>query len=208
METTIEFLQPFYLPIFLVQNVIEDEQCEFLRDYCEKQEYSSYDQQNPNAKNTVQISKNLRLLDEVGQFKSYLEFLALNISKDVMKQECEKFTIKTSWATKTQRGDTSMFHCHKNYYMSGVLYLQDDNKIQVANPVKSYDNFNFNLEEQTPFTCHTTMLTTPKNSFLLMPSYLNHAIGPWENDEVVRYSIAVNILPASNYGLNTSTVYV
>jgi Putative 2OG-Fe(II) oxygenase len=207
METSIDLLEPFHLPIFLVENVIDDKQSEFLRGFCESQEYSSYDLNNSNSNNAVKISNNLKLLDEIPEFKTYLEFLTLNISRDVMKQECEKFSIVTSWATKTEQGDKSHFHCHKNYYMAGVLYLQDENKIQIANPLKSFDNFNFNFSEQTPFTCHTSMVTAPKNSFLLMPAYLNHAIGPWENNDLVRYSIAMNILPAGKYGMYTSMVY-
>lgn len=207
METNIDLLEPFYLPIFLAQNVIDEKQSEFLRAFCESQEYRSYDLTDDSLDNTVKISKNLKILDEIAEFKSYLEFLTLNISNDIMKQECEKFSIVTSWATKTEKGDTSRFHCHKNYYMAGVLYLQDDNKIQIANPLKIFNNFVFNSEEQNPFTCHTSMITAPKNSFLLMPAYLNHAIGPWENEDEVRYSIAVNILPVGKYGLHTSMVY-
>ena len=91
--------------------------------------------------------------------------------------------------------------------MSGVLYLQDDNRIMLQNPLFDKSHFLFSVKEQSPYTCTTTLIAPPKNSFLLLPAYLFHQIPPYEKDDV-RYSLVMNYHPIGTYGYEASSITV
>ena len=51
------------------------------------------------------------------------------------------------------------------------------------------------------------MIHPPKNSLLIMPSWMLHEIPEWKKEED-RYSIAMNIHPVGEYGTDTSYIEI
>ena len=86
-----------------------------------------------------------------------------DISIQVLKQNSQGFEIKSSWTTRTKKGQFSKPHLHKNYYLSAILYLQEDNNLVLRCPLWEKGNFLFPVHEQTPYTCENTMINSPKN---------------------------------------------
>jgi hypothetical protein len=204
--STLERLDPFHLPIFLYYDAITDEQCDILREFCDSIDtWGTCIDGNDNA---MHLSGDKNILSRMPEMKFHFEALMQDISTQVMKQVSEKFEIRTSWVTKTEKGQVSSMHNHKNFYMAGVLYLQDDNYLMVKNPYFDLSHFMFSITEQSAYTCNTTLLHAPKNSFILMPSYLFHQVPSWEKDDIVRYSIAMNFHPVGTYGVDTSLLTV
>ena len=201
---TLERVDLFYLPMFLYNNVLADEQCEALLDFCKEQEYESTVGEDSRF---TSISTDTDVISKIPDMREFFEKLVDDISYQVMKQQPQAFTIQNSWCTKTEKGQSSMPHVHKNYYMSGILYLQDNCSLELHNPLWDKNNYVFDVTELTPYTCYTSLVNPPKGSFLLMPAWMYHGIPKWGGDDP-RYSIAMNIHPTGEYGLQTSRMYV
>ena len=210
-DGVLERVDPFYLPIFQYKNAINDEQCEALRKLCEAQKYAPSVAPSPGKEvesaRSTQVSVDKVLLHNIPDMKEHFELLIQDISFQVMKQNSQGFDIKSSWCTKTEKGQGSPLHLHKNYYLAAILYLQDDNNLIVESPYWMNHQFLFPVYEQSPYTCNSTLIASPKNSLLIMPAWMKHEIPIYDGDEI-RYSIAMNIHPTGEYGLETSWISV
>jgi hypothetical protein len=204
MDPILTRIEPYYAPMFLYQDVINDEQCEFLRNFCSEQKFLP---SIPGNDNSLNYSDNQDILSELPDLKEYFESLIQSLSKNVIKQVTEAFAIKQSWATRSKKGGASSYHQHRNYYMAGVLYLQDDNQIVVENPWQSLSSFAFESTEHTAYNCLNSVVTIPNKSIILMPAYLKHQVPPWSGDNT-RYSIAMNIHPIGTYGVTSAFITV
>ena len=205
----LERVDPFYLPIFLYKDAIDDEQCNALREYAEQLDDwgPSFETNSAHGKDAIETTANKNVVENMPDLKFHFESLMQDISVQLLQQFTEGFNIGSSWFTRTRKGQLSTMHNHKNYYMSGVLYLQDDNRIMLQNPLFDKSHFLFSVKEQSPYTCTTTLIAPPKNSFLLLPAYLFHQIPPYEKDDV-RYSLVMNYHPTGTYGYEASSITV
>ena len=118
------------------------------------------------------------------------------------------FVITTSWSTRTRKGDYSKFHNHQNSFYSGVFYFggdADTAKIRFNNPyrrtlwVESTKLNELNMEQ--------FRITPHKNLLIFFPSYIDHAIQEHQSD-TVRYSIAFNLMPVGQLGMEDSGAYI
>lgn len=127
---------------------------------------------------------------------------------DVLKYYSTQFRITTSWMTKIEHQGFSQFHCHRNSYFSGILYLDGDEK---TGPLILNSNFGKNLNtidieepfESNLFNSTTWSLLPKKNTMIIFPSYLYHKIG-YHSSENERYSIAFNLFPDGEFGAGDS----
>ena len=204
MDPVLTRIEPYYAPMFLYRDVIDDAQCEQLRDFCSKQEFLS---SIPGNNNSLNYSTNQDIMSQFPELKQYIEYLIQSLSKNVIKQVTEAFAIKQSWVTRSEKGGASSYHQHRNYYMAGVLYLQDDNQVVVENPWQSLSSFAFEPIEHTAYNCLNSVITIPNKSILLMPAYLKHQVPPWGGKNT-RYSIAMNIHPIGTYGVPSAFITV
>lgn len=204
--STLERVDPFYLPIFLYKDAITDEQCDALRQYADAiEDWGSCIEGNDNA---MHLCYDKDVMSHMSDMKFHFEALMQDISTQVMRQITEGFAIRSSWFTRTRKGEVSTMHNHKNYYMSGVLYLQDDNRLVIQNPHFEKTHFVFGVQDQSPYTCFSTMIYAPKNSLLIMPAYMFHQVPTWDKDDEVRYSLAMNFHPIGHYGIDASSITV
>ena len=210
VEGTLTRVDPFYLPMFLYENAINDIQSEALVKMCAEQEYHpsilpEYGEEEAKLSTSISIDK--KVLHSIPDMKKHFELLIQDISFQVLRQNSEGFEIKSSWTTKTEKGQSSRMHLHKNYYLSAILYLQEDNNLVLKCPWWDKGNFLFPVYQQSPYTCDSTLVSAPKNSLLILPSWVMHEIPKWQKDEI-RYSIAMNIHPVGEYGVSTSWIEV
>ena len=167
----------------------------------------------PRDKNNKQISlasKNKKVLDDV-KYK--------NLKKEIMKEFYEyahkilnytnnKFKMTTSWFTKTEKGKESNYHNHSNCMISGVLYLQTDDKSGSINFI-DYSNRRFKLisKEYHVYNC-MDFTFVPKNGLILFfPSEMHHKILRNESD-ITRYSIAFNLVPYGDIWIKGDDSYL
>ena len=195
-ELSVERVDPFHLPIFQFNDVISDEQCDVLLDMCKEQDYVSTYGDSPNY---TKASKSSNILDRIPDMKEFFELFLQDLSNQVIKQQTEGFKIGTSWCTKTEKGQCSAIHSHKNYYMSGILYLQEDNRLAIENPYQDFNHYWFEPHQLNEMNAYQSMIRTRKNSMLLLPAWIKHSIPPYEGEET-RYSIVMNFYPIGEYG--------
>ena len=206
-ETTVERVDPFHLPIFQFNDVISDEQCDALIGMCEGQEWESSAKDQPSSNKFSSISIDHHILDRIPDMKEFFELFVQDLSKQVLQQNTEGFNIGTSWCTKTTVGQTTSIHKHTNYYMSGILYLQEDNRLVVENPWTDLKAFHIEPFTINQLTCNSAMIRTNKNSMLLLPAWLKHSVPLYDREEP-RYSIVMNFYPVGEYGTQTSSITV
>ena len=156
---------------------------------------------------TSLISSNNRVLEKYPKIKKIL----LNKFKKVAKEEYEydnDFIITTSWFTKTQKSQESKYHLHKNSFYSGVYYFgeysENSAPIEFTTPLLSFSDFHIEPNHWNIKTSQTWRISPQHNLLLLFPSYLRHAIIK-SKDDVVRDSLAFNIVPIGEYGSFDST---
>ncbi len=118
------------------------------------------------------------------------------------------FVFTTSWSTRTRKGDYSKFHNHRNCFYSGVYYFDGDEhtgKIRFNNPFRKslwVESTKFNELNMDQFG-----VRPHRNLLIFFPSYMDHAIQEHQSDKV-RYSIAFNLMPVGQLGMEDSAAYI
>ena len=145
----------------------------------------------------------------VSQNKNVLENKKFKKIKDRILKEFEyfndhilkyenKFRITTSWFTKTKKGQESNYHSHSNCMISGVLYLQTDNKSGNINFLDfSNKTFNLNSTEYNLYNGKNFTFAPQDGLILFFPSEMYHKIFKNESN-LIRYSLAFNLIPYGN----------
>tara|TARA_R100000030_G_C3206760_1_gene112287 strand:- start:43 stop:669 length:627 start_codon:yes stop_codon:yes gene_type:complete len=157
------------------------------------------------------ISNRHRVLEKYPQLKQRLFEEFYYFKNEVMRWHNTDFQIVTSWLTKTEKGQTSQMHCHKNSFYSGVLYFDT---IENVAPIEFYDlsvnsrSWSINdvpLEEINALNAESWQLSPGKNDLIFFPSHLYHRIKNHQSDQT-RYSLAFNIIPVGIIGKSDSQV--
>jgi len=135
-----------------------------------------------------------KIMDEFNEFKD-----------DTLRFFGNKFIYTTSWATKTEPGESSEWHNHHNCYYSGIFYLKTDE--DCGNLLfQNFKTTNISLKPSDYNEYNSTSWQIkPKNKMLvLFPSHLYHKIGINQNRNICRYSLAFNFMPVGKIGVGDS----
>ena len=149
-----------------ILNCITEEESNYLRNICQEQDWHF----SAGISGNLEVSDNIFLLESLPETKKHLES-AVN---SICVKKCR--TIQ-SWATRMNYGQEGHIHIHKGYYVTSILYLQDDNELLVEN--KKRKDFG--------------IVKTPKNSLLVLPADLKHKV-PYYKGDSTRYSIVMNMI--------------
>ena len=116
--------------------------------------------------------------------------------------------VSTSWCTKVFKGDVGHLHRHKNSWFSALYYYgdYDENcgKFILTNPLTDLTSFMSNVFSVNEFNRHSKTWLPRKNQLIIFPSYIQHGISEHFSD-LIRYSLAINIVPVGTYGRADST---
>ena len=122
---------------------------------------------------------------------------------NVMNYESE-FKITTSWFTKSQNSQSSNYHNHNNSMFSGVLYLQtDENSGDISFEDFNNRRYKLNVKEYNIYNCTEYQIKPNDGLLILFPSEVHHKILK-NNSNIVRHSLAFNIIPVGEIGSNDS----
>ena len=150
-----------------------------------------------------------RLLDN--SLFSSLNNQILKYSKIYLNElgnEFEDVQIASSWATKLNKGISSVTHNHVNSYLSGVYYLTEGSNIEFLNPLEQLWNFHAikKPNPNNPRSFQSFSITPTINTLILFPSFLLHHVHPPKDSK--RISIAFNIIPKGEFGDITRKIYL
>lgn len=133
-----------------------------------------------------------------------------NLYKDnILKYESTDFEITTSWVTKTLEGGRSNVHNHNNCCFSGILYfdtIENGGELRFADTGLTPSSFLLNNpSEYNIYNSQSWKISPQKNMVVFFPSYLYHQIET-HNSNIIRYSLAFNIMPVNTFGSYDSSV--
>jgi uncharacterized protein (TIGR02466 family) len=127
-----------------------------------------------------------------------------NLYKDnILKYESTDFEITTSWITKTSKEAQSKLHNHRNCCFSGILYfdtIENGGKLRFDDTGLTPSSFLLNNpSEFNIYNSQSWRISPKKNMIVFFPSYLYHQIET-NNSNIIRYSLAFNIMPINTFG--------
>lgn len=90
------------------------------------------------------------------------------------------FFISRSWLVKHKKGDYGKLHAHTNSLISGVLYLNVDEKsgdiVFEKTNCNLFQCFEFELKHWNRFNCESWSVKPSNGDLLFFPSHLKHSI--------------------------------
>lgn len=134
------------------------------------------------------------------------------VRKVLKVHESQKFYMTTSWALKHEPGNFAGSHSHTNSLISGVFYLNQNEKFGELTFEKTFDNV-FTRTIDLSYTEFNTInsgkwsLQPSANMIVLFPSTLVHSVSENLADEN-RYSVAFNYFVKGEFGRKESKLYI
>lgn len=158
------------------------------------------------------VTRDKKILNRYPELKDMLMDKFNCIITDILKYECTKFDITTSWLSKSLKNCQTEYHSHQNCFYAGVLYFQDFDNSENAG---DFQIDNMGLIPQTISPSNPTeynIYNSPwwnfkpeKNMVIFFPSYLKHRMGRHNLDDP-RYCLAFNIMPYGVFGFGDSSI--
>ena len=116
------------------------------------------------------------------------------------------FEMTNSWVVKHERGDWGQAHVHTNCLLSGVVYLQTDDKSGkiVFRKETGYNNLfpngvDVDFTTWNIFNARSWSFQPHDNELFIFPSTLLHSVDRNDSD-TERYSLAFNFFPRGKFG--------
>ncbi len=152
----------------------------------------------------LQISKNLKVLDDTLDLKNKILGMVNEYSRDVLRYK-NKFYLTTSWFVKTEKNKISVMHNHGNAMISAVYYfgLAQDTKAKIIFERPFQNQFDLKPIDYNIFNGPSHRFELGNDSLLIFPSHLKHKVVRHENPET-RKSLAMNFMPKGMVGAGTT----
>ena len=169
--------------------------------------FKSY-QNTPHSKgNLTYVSKDKNVLDKLPKLKTKLYSKFIDFKKNIMAYKND-FKISTSWISKTDKKQQSIYHNHKNSMYSGVYYpIVDEDSAPLLFHHDDYVSFNLETTESNINNSSEIKVTPQSDTVIFFPSGLYHCIGEHLSNKT-RYCIAFNLFPVGKLGDADSYVEV
>lgn len=169
--------------------------------------FKSY-QNTPHSKgNLTYVSRDKNVLDKLPKLKTKLYSKFIDFKKNIMAYKND-FKITTSWISKTDKKQQSIYHNHKNSMYSGVYYpTVDEDSAPLLFHHDDYVSFNLETTESNINNSSEIKVTPQSDTVIFFPSGLYHCIGEHLSNKT-RYCIAFNLFPVGKLGDADSYVEV
>ena len=147
-----------------------------------------------------------RVLEQFPKMKQMFTHISNRLIKEGLNYD-NKLEISSSWFTKTNKGEQSPMHDHKNCVFSAVYYYGDyDDQVGnliFKNPIVNLTSYRLNVDKSNKFNTYDIEITPQAGSLLIFPSYVSHKIDVHKSD-IPRLSLAFNMVPVGQYGIGDS----
>ncbi len=153
------------------------------------------------------INRRILNLPQFANLKSQIQEHINKFAYEIIgAQRDHKWEITTSWVNKVEPGGYSANHWHSNSLISGVFYLNTDEKSGaiVFHKERMHhtlwgDTLCIDFEKDTEVNSTATGFLPANGDILLFPSILNHSVLVNEST-IDRYSLAFNVFPRGVFG--------
>ena len=203
METKYEVISIFPIPIYvnkipkhLVKECIFSFDQEPMKDM--GKEYGS------RSNNTYIFSK-----QEYKKLGNYILHQATYYAENIYNYNYKNYKFSQSWLSQKKVNENHTPHIHHNSLISGVMYYDDFNEIEISPLVfNRNDPFsqNYNSHKNKPielsnqFSSTKVTVFVKPNMLILFPSTQTHSV-PINKSNKVRKSLAFNIVPKNGFGV-------
>ena len=155
---------------------------------------------------------NFQFLDDYVEAKNTIIKLFEDFAEGIYGYR-QDWRITSSWLTFNSEGDMMYRHNHTNCIYSGVLYpftyTADHAPLILENPLINLSSFNMKVEKPGPFfSDYIGTHPIPRGQIIFFPSYLYHYHPPFKKSDLTRKSIAFNLFPDEEFGVNESVCHV
>ena len=160
----------------------------------------NYDDQD--KKYLTLASKNKKILNKVKykNFKKEIMEEFYQYAHDVLNYKNNKFKMTTSWFTKSNRNQESIYHNHNNCMFSGVLYLKINNNSGGINFITFEDSrFLLIATKYDTLNARDFTIQPQTGTIIFFPSEVFHGILQNESNQE-RISLAFNFFPIGHIG--------
>ena len=127
-----------------------------------------------------------------------------------IKKSIEPY-ITSSWIVKMNPGDHGATHHHTNSVLSGIMYLNVDQRsgdiVFSQDSLNSVipDLFNLDIAQQNQFNSQHWACTPQAGMIVIFPSKLKHAVGHNQSN-ITRYSLAFNSFVRGKFGSDSDVL--
>ena len=190
-------------PKLVYTNILEDipdQQLYGIKNYLDNIQYHKIDNSNKNTYTSASKSNFIFKDEKLFSLKERIMAEFNFFKNNILKYENNDFIFTTSWIAKSEKNETSEYHNHNNCMYSGIFYVNtDENCGQLCFENFADKRFNLIPTEYNIYNC-LNFNFKPKNKMIIFfPSELFHKILK-NNSDIIRYSIAFNMIPVGNIG--------
>ena len=190
-------------PKLVYTNILEDitdQQLYEIKNYLDNIQYQKIDNSNKNTYTSASKSNFIFKDEKLFSLKERIMTEFNFFKNNILKYENNDFIFTTSWIAKSKKNETSEYHNHNNCMYSGIFYVNtDENCGQLCFENFADKRFNLIPTEYNIYNC-LNFNFKPKNKMIIFfPSELFHKILK-NNSDIIRYSIAFNMIPVGNIG--------
>jgi|TARA_B100000035_G_C20987132_1_gene548352 uncharacterized protein (TIGR02466 family) len=185
----------------ITSTFIDPEICNKLSDLVSNQDWIE-DSEEAGTLGATTFDKHL--LDSQTEIGGYVKQKCIDYVIDVLNYQID-IQLVSSWLTRTYKGGSCQQHSHYNSWYSGIIYFgeydNDSAPIEFYDPVyKSIfpEPFNYNY-----YNSRSWRMDPKTNMMIIFPSHLQHKVLT-HRSEILRYSLAFNIMPKGTVGHDDS----
>jgi len=158
----------------------------------------------------MSLQSNVKSVLNQKKFK-YLKNILIeefNIYNNEVLHYSNEFKITTSWFTKSLTDQKSDYHNHCNSMISGILYLNTDEKSGGVS-FENFENVRFKLipKKYNIYNCLEYTFKPSNGLLIFFPSEVYHKILN-NNSNIIRYSLAFNLIPVGPIGDKNSDSFI
>jgi uncharacterized protein (TIGR02466 family) len=178
----------------------------FIYDLDIKKDYSKYYKslKYKEASGSSNISVSMDILNKVPEIKKEIELACNHFISEILSMECD-YHIYNSWCTLTKPEHDSNSHVHNNSWISGVYYPEHNKDFNITVYNDFHNFYMTKIKEAGIYNSKFFTINPQKNQLILFFSNLRHQICK-NNSNINRYSLAFNILPKGDFGVEDSRV--
>jgi uncharacterized protein (TIGR02466 family) len=158
----------------------------------------------------ISLQSNVKSVLNQKKFKYLKDILIkeFNIYNNEVLHYSNEFKITTSWFTKSLTDQKSDYHNHCNSMISGILYLNTDEKSGGVS-FENFENVRFKLipKKYNIYNCLEYTFKPSNGLLMFFPSEVYHKILN-NNSNIIRYSLAFNLIPVGPIGDKNSDSFI
>ena len=158
----------------------------------------------PNELNTSSTDSFVFANEDLNQIKVFVDDCLQDFFKNVYDPygdvECY---ITQSWINITKKGEAHHRHVHPNSFISGVFYLEADNKLDKIHFYKEgYQQVQLQIKNFNPYNSTSWWYPVKTGDLVLFPSHFAHSVEPVKVKR--RISLSFNTFLKGDLGVESS----